>query len=140
MVGIVSGAWTGGLAGAVIGAVGFPLLVGFFVYLWSFFRAPAKLHSLALGRTQPGAPDEPTRVLAEKQLALVERQTSLLEIQNQPHFRLVAVKRSIGEATFDAIELWNDGAPLERYSVWQASYLEVSRYDLDPSQTRYIPS
>ncbi len=84
--------------------------------------------------------------VTERQLQIAEQHNKLLEAQLQPLFRFVPIIRSVGLDSFDALEIWNDGAPIESYQIWQASYIEVTREE--PRQndsprswtTRCIPS
>jgi hypothetical protein len=70
--------------------------------------------------------------------ALAERYNTLLEAQFQPHFRFVTARMSVGAESFDSVEVWNDGPPLENYAIMQRSFLEIFRSDIQPPQTRYL--
>lgn len=73
--------------------------------------------------------------LIERQLQIAEQHNRLLEAQLQPIFRFVTTTRSIENEVFDALEIWNDGAPIESYTIWQAAYLEVSKREILPEGT-----
>jgi hypothetical protein len=80
--------------------------------------------------------------VTERQLQIAEQYNKILEAQMQPLFRFVSNTRSIGQESFDAIELWNDGAPIESYQVMQKSFIQVTRPEPGPGyhSTRLIPS
>jgi len=75
--------------------------------------------------------------LTEKLLGVLERHSKMLEAQIQPVFRFVPGKDTSNNETFETLEVWNDGEPITSYTVWQGSYIEVTRHDLEPQGTRY---
>jgi hypothetical protein len=53
--------------------------------------------------------------------ALRDEIARLHAIQFQPQFRFVPVQRAFGSETCDALEVWNDGAPVTLNNLRQAS-------------------
>lgn len=80
-----------------------------------------------------------------EQKRFAAEQNNLLEAQYKPIFRFVQGRRAVGNEVFESLEIWNDGAPLTSYKIWEGSYIQVDR-NIAPLgrvpvyDTRYIPS
>ncbi len=97
--------------------------------------------SIAADHPVPTKVPTPTN---KDQTRLLEEQNKLLEAQFRPVFRFVQGRRSVGGEEFDFLEVWNDGAPMLSYRIWEGSYIQVTRNLAPPRppffETRLIPS
>jgi hypothetical protein len=113
------------------------------IFLWAAFHheaAPSSQPATPIIGSVLGAAAGLSPIdFTERQLQIAEQHNKLLEAQLQPQFRFVYAQRCVGSDTFDALELWNDGAPVESYRIWQASYIQVFRTDIKPPKRKYIP-
>lgn len=66
--------------------------------------------------------------ISTSQLRLAERQTAVAELQLQPRFRF-ALERITDEAlgTYEILQIYNDGAPIEAFGFGHSEFIEVSR-------------
>jgi hypothetical protein len=94
-------------------------------------KAPAPLNR----SSAPNEPDAAHRQRQQRKLKPMEG-----DAQFRPAFRFVFDHIEAGDASFDTIEVWNDGTPIDpHYMIWQGSYIAVTRRDITPAATRYIP-
>lgn len=121
------------LAGCLLG------LIFLFVVMHQPRSVGSTSHESPKPRGQEGVqPSGAAEELAEKQRALLEKQNELLEVQFQPQFRFVKRRIQVGEESIDTLELWNDGAPIQGYNIYQRSYIEIERDDVQPSERQYV--
>jgi hypothetical protein len=98
---------------------------------WGWWVSAAELKKrLELSKSQPAMPVAPSKSEASTSSSgassdeILSRLTTVLH--KQPHFRFVLKLARFGTETCDALELWNDGEPIELQSIRQASYIELS--------------
>jgi hypothetical protein len=70
----------------------------------------------------------------QAQTKLLERQTMVAEQQLLPLWRLVRKTLGKTDSAYDAVEIWNDGAPVTLGSILQYSFLEVEVIGAAPNE------
>lgn len=76
--------------------------------------------------------------IAASQLELAERQTIVAEHQLEPRFRLEEEALPDQKATL--LRLFNDGAPIEWFSIEQISFIGLDWYGEGTRETRLVPT
>ncbi|HXO21493.1 MAG TPA: hypothetical protein VOA87_16385 [Thermoanaerobaculia bacterium] len=76
---------------------------------------------------------------AEAQTQLLERQTIVAEQQLRPLLRLIPKTCGSSGDLYDCVEIWNDGAPITLYEIFQYSFLEITNIEHLGEAPRCIP-
>lgn len=87
-----------------------------------------------------------TELTPEKVAVATDRLAHLLEEHNriesarlQPRFHFVRGECGEGEEATDCLEIWNKGEEILSFEATQFSFLEITYYEYNSYQTRYIP-
>jgi len=99
----------------------------------AFYKAWAAEHDAKVeARDSTRIQEETARISRDSEQRLKDEIARLNAIQFEPQFRFVPVQRIFGSETCDALEVWNDGAPVTLNDLRQASYIELS-FTFEPS-------
>lgn len=76
--------------------------------------------------------------IAASELELAERQTIVAEHQLQPRFRFE--EEELPDAKGSLLRLFNDGAPVESFSLEQITFIELNQNDRGTHDSRLLPT